>query len=184
MEKTLHESCTRGHSAFLLVLKTEKNTFGFCLWWEMMSLISRLALFFIYFYFFYLIQLNMELQGRDKTIRNWWSTSCFSDKNSHSSLLISVLGRCSTSHIKDIWPTKVMSGCNDSLKNYFSTTFNDFSISNEVMRFIKDPFFVNVEENFAYKEKLVPKLDEFFTAGTHWHSVIIILTTVIPAGRS
>lgn len=56
-----------------------------------------------------------------------------------------------------------MSGFIDSLKNNFATRFDGFSISSEVMRFVKDPFCVNVEADFALKGKeLVPSLDEGF----------------------
>ena len=50
--------------------------------------------------------------------------------------------------------TEVMSGFIDSLKNNFATGFEDFSISSEVIRFVKDPFCVNVEADFALKGKV------------------------------
>lgn len=49
--------------------------------------------------------------------------------------------------------TKVMSGFIDPLKNNFATRFEGFSISSEVMKFVKDPFCVNVEADFALKGK-------------------------------
>ena len=56
---------------------------------------------------------------------------------------------------------KVTSGFVDSLKNNFATGFEDISISSEVIRFVKDPFCVNIEADFALKGKeLVSSLDE------------------------
>uniref|UniRef100_A0A673BUB5 DUF4371 domain-containing protein n=1 Tax=Sphaeramia orbicularis TaxID=375764 RepID=A0A673BUB5_9TELE len=57
--------------------------------------------------------------------------------------------------------TMVMSGFINSLKNNFATRFDDFSISSEMARFVKDPFCVNVESKKAGKE-LVLSLDEGF----------------------
>lgn len=51
----------------------------------------------------------------------------------------------------------------DPLKTNFATRFDDFSISSEVMRFVKEPFCVNVEADFALEGKqLVPSSNEGF----------------------
>lgn len=67
--------------------------------------------------------------------------------------------------------TEVMSNFTDSLKTNFATRSEDFSISSEVMRFVKDPVCVNVEADFVLEGKqLLPSSNEgvfFFTTGTY-----------------
>ncbi|CAG6007803.1 unnamed protein product [Menidia menidia] len=108
----------------------------------------------------------MELQGRDKTVSELVEKlhaflrklSLFSADLCPGKMLHFPILRKSGLQI-----TEVMSGFIDSLKNNFSTRFDDFSISSEVVRYVKDPFCVNVETDFALKGKeLVPSLDEGF----------------------
>jgi len=57
--------------------------------------------------------------------------------------------------------TEMMSGFIDLLKNNFATRFHDFSIPSGVMTFVKDPFSVNVQSDFALKGKeLLSSVDE------------------------
>lgn len=59
--------------------------------------------------------------------------------------------------------TEVMSNFTDSLKTNFVTRSENFSISSEVMRFVKDPFCVNVETDFALEGKqLLPSSNKGF----------------------
>ncbi|KAF3841488.1 hypothetical protein F7725_007350 [Dissostichus mawsoni] len=57
--------------------------------------------------------------------------------------------------------TEVMTGFMDALKTNFAARFEHFSLPTEVMRFVKDPFSVNVEGEFALKAKeLIVTLNE------------------------
>lgn len=99
----------------------------------------------------HLNQLNMELQGRDITVSELVEKyHVFRRK-----LTLFSADLCSGKMLH--FPTLRKSG----LK---ITNDDDFSISNEVMRFVKDPFSVNVEADFALEGKeLVPSLHEGFS---------------------
>lgn len=116
--------------------------------------------------FHHLNQLNMELQGRDKTVSELVEKlHAFLRKLSlfSADLCPGKMLHFPTLRKSGLQITEVMSGFIDSLKNNFSTRFDDFSISSEVVRYVKDPFCVNVETDFALKGKeLVPSLDEAF----------------------
>lgn len=57
--------------------------------------------------------------------------------------------------------TEVMTDFIDALNTNFAAWFDDFTIPPEVRKFVKDPFCVNVEGDFASKEKeLVVSLNE------------------------
>ena len=109
-------------------------------------------------------QLNMELQGRDKTVAELVEKlHAFQRKLSlfSADLCPGKMLNFPTLKKSGLQITEVMSGFIDSLKNNFATGFEDFSISSEVIRFVKDPFCVNVEADFALKGKgLVSSSDE------------------------
>lgn len=114
--------------------------------------------------FHHLNQLNMELQGRDKTVSQLVEklhafqrklTLFSADLRPGKMLHFPTLSK-SAQPITD-----VMTGFIDKLKTNFATRFDNFSIPTEVMRFVKDPFCVNVEGEFALKAKeLVTSLNE------------------------
>ena len=57
--------------------------------------------------------------------------------------------------------TEAMTGLINALKTNFATRFENFSIPTEVMRFVNDPFCVDVVGEFAVKAKeLVVSLNE------------------------
>ena len=114
--------------------------------------------------FHHLNQLNMELQGRDKTVMQLVERlHAFQRKLSlfSADLCPGKMLHFPTLRKSGLQITKVMSGFIDSLKNNFATRFDDFSIPHEVMRFVEDPFCVNIEADFAMKAKeLITSLDE------------------------
>ncbi len=75
-------------------------------------------------------------------------------KSSHFFLLIYVL--CTSGQ----QITEVMTGFIDALKNNFADRFDHFSIPAEVRKFVKDPFCLNVEGEFASKAKELVVSDE------------------------
>ncbi|CAK6968949.1 hypothetical protein NHX12_034281 [Scomber scombrus] len=114
--------------------------------------------------FHHLNQLNMELQGRDKTVTQLVERlHAFQRKLSlfSADLCPGKMLHFPTLRKSGLQITKVTSGFIDSLKSNFATRFDDFSIPHEVMRFVKDPFCVNIEADFAMKAKeLITSLDE------------------------
>lgn len=114
--------------------------------------------------FHHLNQLNMELQGRDKTVAELVEKlHAFQRKLSlfSADFCLGKMLHFPTLRKSGLQITKLMSGFIDSLKSNFATRFDNFSISSEVMRFVKDPFCVNVETDFALRGKeLVSSLDE------------------------
>uniref|UniRef100_A0A8P4G4I4 Uncharacterized protein n=1 Tax=Dicentrarchus labrax TaxID=13489 RepID=A0A8P4G4I4_DICLA len=114
--------------------------------------------------FHHLNQLNMEFQGRDKTVAELVEKRhAFQRKLSlfSADLCPGKMLHFPTLRKSGLQIIEVMSGFIDSLKNNFATRFEDFSISSEVMRFVKDPFWVNVEADFLLRGKeLVSSLDK------------------------
>lgn len=108
----------------------------------------------------------MELQGRDKTVSELVEKlHAFLRKLSlfSADLCPGKMLHFPTLRKSGLQITEVMSGFTDSLKNNFATRFDDFSIPSEVLKFVKDPFCVNVDADFALKGKeLLPSLDEGF----------------------
>lgn len=105
------------------------------------------TVYFLSDVFHHLNQLNMELQGRDKTVLELVEKfHAFLRKLSlfSADLCPGKMLHFPTLRKSGLQITEVMSGFIDSLKNNFATRFDDFSISSEVMRFVKDPFCVNV----------------------------------------
>lgn len=114
--------------------------------------------------FQHLNQINTELQGRGKTVVELAERltafqrklSLFSADLRPGKMLHFPALRTSGLHI-----TQVMSSFIDSLRNNFATRFSDFSIPTEVLRFVKDPFSVDVETDFGLKAKeVLSTLDE------------------------
>lgn len=113
--------------------------------------------------FHHLNQLNNELQGRDQTVTQLEEklhafqkklTLFFADLRPGKMLHFPTLR--TSGQI-----TEVMTDFIDALKTNFATRFGDFTIPTEVRKFVKDPFCVNVEGEFASKAKeLVVSLDE------------------------
>lgn len=114
--------------------------------------------------FQHLNQLNMELQGRDKTVMELVERlHAFQRKLTlfSADLCPGKMLHFPTLRKAGLQITDKMSGFIDSLKNNFATRFDDFSIPSEVMRFVKDPFCADVDADFASKAKeLCMSLDE------------------------
>ena len=106
----------------------------------------------------------MELQGRGKTAAELVEKlHAFQRKLSlfSSDLCPGKMLHFPTLKKSGLQITQMMSSFIDTLKNNFATRFGHFSIFSEVMRFVKDPFCVNVETDFALKAKeVVSSLDE------------------------
>ena len=114
--------------------------------------------------FHHLNQLNLEWQGRDKTAAELVENlHAFQRKLSLFSvdLCPGKMLHFPTLRSSGLQITEMMSGFIDSLKNNFATRFHDFGIPSGVMTFVKDPFSVNVQSDFALKGKeLLFSVDE------------------------
>ena len=98
--------------------------------------------------FHHLNQLNVELQGRDKTAAELVEKlHAFQKKLSLFSvdLCTGKMLHFPTLRSSGLQITEMMSGFTDSLKNNFASRFHDFSIPSGIMTFVKDPFSVNVQ---------------------------------------
>ncbi|KAF3859894.1 hypothetical protein F7725_000149 [Dissostichus mawsoni] len=114
--------------------------------------------------FQHLNQLNLELQGRDKMVTQLVERlHAFQKKLTlfSTDLCPGKMLHFPTLRTAGLQITEVMTGFMDALKTNFAARFEHFSLPTEVMRFVKDPFSVNVEGEFALKAKeLIVTLNE------------------------
>ena len=114
--------------------------------------------------FQHLNQLNLELQGRDKMVTQLVERlHAFQKKVTlfSTDLCPGKMLHFPTLRTAGLQITEVMTGFMDALKTNFAARFEHFSLPAEVMRFVKDPFSVNVEGEFALKAKeLIVTLNE------------------------
>ena len=114
--------------------------------------------------FHHLNLLNTELQGRDKTVAKLVETLQAFQKR----LALFSADLCSEKMLHfpalraaGLQTTEAMTGFINALKNNFAARFENFSIPTEVMRFVNDPFCVDVVGEFTVKAKeLVVSLNE------------------------
>lgn len=122
--------------------------------------------------FHHLNQLSVELQGWAKRVSELVEKFHVFLKKALTLFSWSLSWEdASLPHMKEIQPANYQGGFRLLwlIKKDFASRFDDFSISRKVMRFVKDPFCVNVEVDFALEGRdLGPSLDEGFS---HWNSL-------------
>ena len=132
------------------------------------------AVWFLSDVFHHLNLLNTELQGRDKTVAQLVERlqafqkrlALFSADLCSGKMLLPPALRTA-----GLQTTEAMTGLINALKTNFATRCENFSIPTEVMRFVNDPFCVDVVGEFAVKAKELYNWNSFshqLTCDSHY----------------